>query len=54
MGTTVFGQGFNVQINLKDVTEDRLKIQMNFPPQKQKSIQFNFPKIVQETYANYD
>lgn len=54
MGTTVLGQGFNVQINLKDVTEDRLKIQMNFPPQKQKSIQFNFPKIVPGTYANYD
>ena len=54
MGTTVFGQGFQVQINLKDVTEDRLKIQMNFPPQKQKSILVNFPKIVPGTYANYD
>ena len=54
LGTTVFGQGFHVQINLKDVQEDRVKVQMHFPPQKQKSILVNFPKIVPGTYANYD
>jgi predicted metalloprotease with PDZ domain len=54
IGTSVLGQGFLVQINLKDVQEDRLKIQMNFPPQNQKSILVNFPKIVPGTYANYD
>ena len=54
IGTTVLGQGFQVQINLKDVQEDRLKVQMNFPPQKQKSILVSFPKIVPGTYANYD
>lgn len=54
IGTTVLGQGFLVQINLKDVQNDRLKVQMNFPPQQQKSILVNFPKIVPGTYANYD
>jgi predicted metalloprotease with PDZ domain len=54
IGFSAWGQGFHVQINLKDVQADRLKVQMNFPPQKQKNIQVNFPKIVPGTYANYD
>lgn len=52
--TTCLGQGTRYQVDLKNIQNDRVKVQVFLPKQSTNSIVFSFPKQVPGTYANYD
>ena len=52
--TTCLGQATKYQVDLKNIEQDRVKVQVFLPKQSASSIVFAFPKQVPGTYANYD